>query len=617
MPRASTLRLIAWSSASLLAVGVSFGAGPPNGVRGHGARLQRAPQATHVESLGERLGLNFMEPPSVTLAPIDEVDLLIEDEAEEKPAPMRFGVQRTVRLALADGQWVDVDGGRVWRCQIEAIGSLNTRLHLSGLRLGPGETITMDSPGDPESVAGPIEARGELGDGEAWGVFSPGPVARLEWFVPQGVEPTALPFSSVEYAHGYRDVFGVMPVASLLGCRNDPACFPAWSDASDATARVMYTKNGVNRFCSGQLMATAAADETPYLSTAFHCISTQAEANTSNMRFFFRTTECDGTQSPGINASGADLVATWQASDTTLLMVRGALPEGVHWMGWMTSMPPVGTASVCVHHPNAFPQAISFGTKTGTSNACGASSGPNWNIVNWSLGVTEGGSSGSGLYDEATHMLYGTLTCGTSSCSNTSGWDGFGRWDVALNAGGLSAFMAAGSDDALEPDDSCATPRALTAGTQSGLVAKRVSPDWYAIDVQPGDRLVIDATFVHANGDIDFRVWDACGAPSPLAEAMGDTNDEHLVVTNTGTSSTLLLEVFLSTDTRNDYALALDVRPPCPEDLDGDGEVGGSDLAILLLDFGPCTACAGDLDGDGEISGADLSLVLLSFGNCP
>ncbi|MFM7808154.1 MAG: hypothetical protein ACKPEA_09550, partial [Planctomycetota bacterium] len=102
-----------------------------------------------------------------------------------------------------------------------------------------------------------------------------------------------------------------------------------------------------------------------------------------------------------------------------------------------------------------------------------------------------------------------------------------------------------------------------------------------------------------------------------LAEAMGDTSNEHLVVTNTGTGSTLLLEVFLSTDTRNDYALALAVRPPCHEDLDGDGEVGGSDLAILLLDFGPCTVCAGDLDGDGEISGADLSLVLLSFGNCP
>jgi hypothetical protein len=32
--------------------------------------------------------------------------------------------------------WVQVDGGRVWRCELEAIGSLNTRLHLRGLHLG-------------------------------------------------------------------------------------------------------------------------------------------------------------------------------------------------------------------------------------------------------------------------------------------------------------------------------------------------------------------------------------------------------------------------------------------------------------------------------------------------
>lgn len=559
-----------------------------------------------------------MPPAAIALGPIDESQLLIEDELEAKPVATRFGVQRRVDLSLGDGQWVEVAGGRLWRCSIEAAGSLNTRLHLAGLRLAPGETITMDSPGDPESVTGPIEGRGELGDGEAWGVFAPGPIARLEWFVPQGTDPTRLPFDLVEYAHGYRDVFEIMPTSSLVGCRNDPACFPAWSDVSDATARVMFTKNGLNRFCSGQLMATVAADETPYLSTAFHCISTQTEANTANMRFFYRVDACDGTLSPGVNASGADLVATWAASDATLLMVRGALPAGVQWVGWMTTSPPVGTQAVCVHHPNGYPQAISFGQKIGQNTACGSSSGgANWSIMSWSLGVTEGGSSGSGLYDEATHMLFGTLTCGTTGCFYMGGWDGFARWDVALSAGGFAAPLAAGSDDALEPDDSCATARALTAGIQTDLIVKRVSPDWYAIAVQPGERLEIDATFVHANGDIDFRVWDDCGSAVPLAEAMGDGNDEHLIVDNTTTSGTLLIEAFLSTDTRNGYALSVQVRQPCPEDLDDDGEVGTSDLSIILLEFGPCSGCAADLDGDGEVSGSDLSLALLAFGACP
>jgi hypothetical protein len=45
--------------------------------------------------------------------------------------------------------------------------------------------------------------------------------------------------------------------------------------------------------------------------------------------------------------------------------------------------------------------------------------------------------------------------------------------------------------------------------------------------------------------------------------------------------------------------------------------VDGSDISLMLLDFGPCNACSSDLDGDGRVGGSDLSLVLLDFGPCP
>ena len=52
-------------------------------------------------------------------------------------------------------------------------------------------------------------------------------------------------------------------------------------------------------------------------------------------------------------------------------------------------------------------------------------------------------------------------------------------------------------------------------------------------------------------------------------------------------------------------------RAPKPTDLDGDGFVNGSDLAILLSSWGPCTgACPPDLDWDGAVNGADLALIL-------
>lgn len=53
-----------------------------------------------------------------------------------------------------------------------------------------------------------------------------------------------------------------------------------------------------------------------------------------------------------------------------------------------------------------------------------------------------------------------------------------------------------------------------------------------------------------------------------------------------------------------------------PADLDGDGNVGGADLGILLGHWGACPAgaCAGDLDCSGGVDGSDLGVLLGSWG---
>lgn len=52
----------------------------------------------------------------------------------------------------------------------------------------------------------------------------------------------------------------------------------------------------------------------------------------------------------------------------------------------------------------------------------------------------------------------------------------------------------------------------------------------------------------------------------------------------------------------------------CPGDLDGDGIVGGSDLATLLASWGQHVA--GDLTHDDAIDGADLAILLSAWGPC-
>ncbi|MGA0419399.1 MAG: dockerin type I domain-containing protein [Phycisphaerales bacterium] len=58
------------------------------------------------------------------------------------------------------------------------------------------------------------------------------------------------------------------------------------------------------------------------------------------------------------------------------------------------------------------------------------------------------------------------------------------------------------------------------------------------------------------------------------------------------------------------------ISSPCPADLNGDGEVGGADLSIMLAAWGPSKASPADLNGDGEVNGADLAILLGDWGDC-
>ena len=54
----------------------------------------------------------------------------------------------------------------------------------------------------------------------------------------------------------------------------------------------------------------------------------------------------------------------------------------------------------------------------------------------------------------------------------------------------------------------------------------------------------------------------------------------------------------------------------CFGDIDGSFEVDTGDVAVALLDYGPCPGCSSDLDGTGEVDFGDVALILLSVGPC-
>ena len=539
------------------------------------------------QSLSSIYGIDFIPAPLVAMANQDNEFYLVQDEMIAQanlgngPKPLRFAVPFDVNLSIADGQWIPVAGGSIWRVVVESSNATTARLHLTGINLPSGQELRLSAPGMDGSVIGPIEGLGEFGTGEAWSFALPTAKVMVEWFVPTGFVAKQLPFAGVEYYHGYRDIYqidGGGPEGGIAGnCHNQPSCYSTWLNESNGTIRLIFS----GFLCSGQLTATTAADETPYVSTANHCISTQTVANSCQFNFFYRANACGGSTSAGVNVTGSDLVSTYPASDSTLLMIRPTLPTTVGWVGWTNANPATNTASTCLHHPGGAAQAISFGVKNAGSFPCGSPSS-NWNSISWSNGITEGGSSGSAIYRTSDRKLYGTLSCGGSSCANPAADDGYGRWDLAVNSGGFAALLAVGSDDAQEQNDTCATAKVIAANTTyTNMVVKRLDEDWYSIALPIGSQLSMNMTYTHANGDVDLELYSNCSAP-PVLQRLLNVNDDIFIYTNNTASSTILMRVFLGSDTRNNYTFSYTqtIAPPANDECAAATVVGPGSVAF-------------------------------------
>jgi hypothetical protein len=61
--------------------------------------------------------------------------------------------------------------------------------------------------------------------------------------------------------------------------------------------------------------------------------------------------------------------------------------------------------------------------------------------------------------------------------------------------------------------------------------------------------------------------------------------------------------------------IQVETGPSCRQmDVDCTGQVDFGDVALVLLDFGPCPGCRTDVDGTGEVDFGDVALVLLDYG---
>jgi hypothetical protein len=391
----------------------------------------------------------------LVLPPTDIRAELAADEQAGGLTPLRFAVRHALTVTPAThGTWEPLPDGRLWRLRIRSAGATNLNLGFTRFWLPEGATLHVVAESEPY-FQGPYTARDNKPHGQLWTAMVPGEGAVIELFVPASArQQPRLVLGQV--GAGYRDLFRKQnspPNPPAEGdCNIDVVCPQAAAWTNEIRSVGVYTINGAWT-CSGTLIADVAADFRNYFLTANHCGLDSANAPSVVVYWNYQSTNC-GTHGPGSlaqNQSGAAFRAAKYDVDFALLELDD-IPEAgfaVYYAGWDCS----GTApagGVGIHHPECDVKAISFSTNALTT--VGSCIGPlttntHWQVI-WTLGVTEPGSSGSGIWDPATHKLVGTLSGGGVSCADPTYPDCYGKFSVAWASGSSPADRLA---DWLDP----------------------------------------------------------------------------------------------------------------------------------------------------------------------
>jgi lysyl endopeptidase len=202
-----------------------------------------------------------------------------------------------------------------------------------------------------------------------------------------------------------------------------------WQDLKRSVCRIVT--NG-NKYCTGTLLNTANSSREPYVLTAAHCIGSQGEANKSIFYFNYESPTCDGPDgSISHQISGATLISTGDtlgeslnrdSLDFTLVKLNVSLLESfmVYYAGWNRSLMPADE-TVTIHHPLGDVKKISVDFDPPQTSYHYIPYYPeyvmysHWRILEWNLGTTENGSSGSPLFDQNMRLI-GLLTGGLADC---------------------------------------------------------------------------------------------------------------------------------------------------------------------------------------------------------
>jgi hypothetical protein len=375
-----------------------------------------------------------------------------------KDIPYRFGAPMDVDYTLDNsGTWeILSNGDRLWRLKISSPGAYSLNLIYERYYLPEGARLFIYN-ADGSHVIGAFTSDNNKEHERFATAPVKGDISILEYYEPKEVAGRGIiAISSV--VHAYRDLFNRDVVKEAMGfgssgsCNNNVNCPEGEPWQLEKRAVAMILTAGGSRICSGALVNNVRQDQTPYFLTANHCLP---GSDTWIFMFNYESPTCANINGPTyMTVQGSTLRANYSTSDFCLLELDETPPPSynVYYAGW-SAVNVASTSSTGIHHPSGDIKKISFDYNAVTSaNYLSTSGTTHWRVGNWEDGTTEGGSSGSPLFDQ-NHRIVGQLHGGYASCDNISA-DWYGKFSLSWTGGGSSSNRLR---DWLDPDNTSTT----------------------------------------------------------------------------------------------------------------------------------------------------------------
>jgi hypothetical protein len=336
--------------------------------------------------------------------------------------PLRFAYPFDVSLNPKNsGKWYSDGKLKVWQLRIRSVGAYSLNVIFGRFNLPENARLFLIGTNNNEIKGAYTNANNSVSQ-----VLAVEPLAGDEILI-QYEEPVGSSFpGEIEITRVSHDFIGIKsydprkPMGILSGaCNVNVNCDVAngTEDIRDAVCRIIIEGNEI---CTGTLVNNTSLDGTPYLLTAYHCIGTEAQANSTVFLFNFESPSCSYIAGDvNRSLSGSTLKASFDSLDFALVQLGNPLPYSYrpYFVGWnRKNLAP--SSSLSIHHPQGDIKKIAIDKDAAFADrySSGYLAKGFWKILEWDIGVTESGSSGGPLFDQ-NKLLIGTLTGGSATCS--------------------------------------------------------------------------------------------------------------------------------------------------------------------------------------------------------